>query len=70
MKHPDYRGGNGALSLILNEDGSQSSSYDPFPKSDVCLMQFAQFDLITAFELFEHVPDTYFLMLKIKKSNV
>jgi SAM-dependent methyltransferase len=57
IRHLDYGGGSGLLSDILRRSGWQSSSYDPFVDRDVRLESLGKFDLITAYEVFEHVPD-------------
>lgn len=57
IRHLDYGGGNGKLSELLAQDGWHSHSYDPFVNGDVNLADLGKFDLITAFEVFEHVPD-------------
>ena len=57
IRHLDYGGGNGLLSKILSDAGWCSQSYDPFVDRDVRPSQLGQFDLITAYEVFEHVPD-------------
>lgn len=62
ISHLDYGGGNGKLSSILCSEGWSSKSYDPFPKSDVAMESLGKFNLITAFEVFEHVPDVNSLM--------
>lgn len=62
IKHLDYGGGNGLLSQYLKESGFNSSSYDPFVDRTVDINQLGKFDLITAFEVFEHVPDIQQLM--------
>ncbi len=49
-------GGNGNLSEKLSAANWQSTSYDPFPNGSVNLSEIGTFDLITAFEVFEHVP--------------
>lgn len=56
IRHLDYGGGAGVLSRTLNLSGWQSASYDPFtvPADPVAS---GPFDLITAFEVFEHVAD-------------
>jgi len=62
IRHLDYGGGNGLLSQLLNESQWQSVSYDPFVNRNTTIDQLGKFDLITAFEVFEHVPDVPQLM--------
>lgn len=57
IKHLDYGGGDGLLSRLLNDAKWQSISYDPFVNGDVALESLGKFDFITAFEVFEHVPN-------------
>jgi SAM-dependent methyltransferase len=57
IKHLDYGGGAGLMSQLLNQAGWQSSSYDPFYNKDTQVKDLGKFDLITAYEVFEHVPD-------------
>lgn len=57
IRHLDYGGGNGMLSTALGKDGWNSMSYDPFPRNERGLEELGKFNLITAFEVFEHVPD-------------
>ena len=57
VKHLDYGGGNGLLSKILSEDGWRSESYDPFFNSKTSIRELGKFNLITCFEVFEHVPN-------------
>jgi SAM-dependent methyltransferase len=57
IKHLDYGGGSGLMSQLLNQAGWQSSSYDPFYNKDLTIKELGKFDLITAYEVFEHVPD-------------
>lgn len=66
IKHLDYGGGGGLLSKLLGEAGWQSSSYDPFVNRDTAIESLGPFDLITAFEVFEHVPDVQQLMATLK----
>jgi hypothetical protein len=57
IRHLDYGGGNGILSAALSNEGWNSATYDPFPASERALSELGKFNLITAFEVFEHVPD-------------
>jgi SAM-dependent methyltransferase len=57
IRHLDFGGGSGLLSAILLDAGWQSASYDPFVDDDLRLDDFGKFDLITSFEVFEHVPN-------------
>lgn len=57
IRHLDYGGGHGLLSELLRDAGWNSSSYDPFVDRGSDLATLGQFDLVTAFEVFEHVPD-------------
>ncbi len=66
IKHLDYGGGNGLLAKFLKESGFNSSSYDPFVNRDIDIKQLGQFNLITAFEVFEHVPDVRELMSNLR----
>jgi SAM-dependent methyltransferase len=66
IKHLDYGGGSGLLVKLLNGSGWQSVSYDPFVDKAVNVEQLGQFDLITAFEVFEHVPDVQNLMSNLR----
>lgn len=55
-RHLDYGGGNGLLSRLLRDAGWSSASYDLFVDGPHRLREFLRFELITAFEVFEHVP--------------
>jgi SAM-dependent methyltransferase len=57
MTHLDYGGGQGLLSRLLRDAGWNSRSYDPFFDRGAALADLGKFDLITAYEVFEHVPD-------------
>ncbi len=57
IRHLDYGGGSGLLSSILRQSNWQSASYDPFVDREADIDRLGRFDLITAFEVFEHVPD-------------
>jgi SAM-dependent methyltransferase len=63
IKHLDYGGGGGALVRSLRGTGWKSTSYDPFVDK---ALPAEQFDFITAFEVFEHVPDPQALMVEIR----
>ncbi len=65
-RHLDYGGGNGALSHLLTQQGWTSRCYDPFAQSAPDLSSLGRFDLITAFEVFEHVPDPNQLVENLK----
>lgn len=66
IRHLDYGGGSGLLSKKLKDFGWDSTSYDPFVNPDVDIAQLGEFDLITAFEVFEHVPDVNALVGELK----
>lgn len=57
MRHLDFGGGAGLMSQLLFEAGWDSQSYDPFVDVDLDPATLGTFDLVTAFEVFEHVPD-------------
>ena len=57
INHLDYGGGSGLLSDRLREKGWNSRTYDPFVQRQVNLKDLGTFDLVTSFEVFEHVPD-------------
>jgi SAM-dependent methyltransferase len=60
--HLDYGGGNGLLSNLVKESKLTSSSYDPFVDKNTDITKIGRFNLITAYEVFEHVPDVNSLM--------
>jgi SAM-dependent methyltransferase len=62
ISHLDYGGGNGLLANILRARGWDSISYDPLLERDQNREFPGRFDLITAFEVFEHVPDLNVLL--------
>jgi SAM-dependent methyltransferase len=57
IRHLDYGGGHGLLSDLLRDAKWNSMSYDPFVDSDGELRGLGKFDLVTAYEVFEHVPE-------------
>ena len=65
IKHLDYGGGSGLLAALLRESNWQSVSYDPFTDRNLGVEQLGKFDLVTAFEVFEHVPDVRALMSEL-----
>ena len=64
IRHLDYGGGSGLLSRTLSEGGWTSRSYERFLDQDV-LSGDEKFDLITAFEVFEHAPHPHRMMEEI-----
>lgn len=66
IKHLDYGGGSGLLASVLKKSNWQSVSYDPFVDRNVNIDQLGKFDLVTAFEVFEHVPDVQQLMANLR----
>ena len=66
IRHLDYGGGSGLLSELLHKAGWNSTSYDPFHDKGVRLGDLGKFDLITAYEVFEHVPDVTALMSDLR----
>lgn len=62
IRHLDYGGGGGLLSEILRQSGWRSTSYDPFVDRGLLPGDLGKFDLITAYEVFEHVPEVERLM--------
>ena len=65
LKHLDYGGGDGLLVEILRASSWNSTSYDPFVKKDSQIGQYEKYDLITAFEVFEHASNVSELMQNI-----
>jgi len=61
IRHLDYGGGNGVLSGELFAAGWDSSSYDPFVDGPL-RADMGRFNLVTSFEVFEHVPDVNHLI--------
>jgi len=57
IRHLDYGGGHGLLSDLLRDAKWDSFSYDPFVNRETQLQELGKFDLVTAYEVFEHVPN-------------
>ncbi len=56
LRHLDYGGGSGLLSQSLRAQGWDSTSYDPLLDRSQGPIHCGAFDLVTAFEVFAHVP--------------
>ena len=67
IRHLDYGGGSGLLSDTLCQRGWKSHSYDPFVDRGKNPEELGVFDLVTAFEVVEHVPDPVHLFDTLKK---
>lgn len=65
-KHLDYGGGSGVLSKLLREKGWNSRSYDLFVDGKEDLKKIGKFDLITTYEVFEHVSNVNELICNLK----
>lgn len=65
IRHLDYGGGNGLLSGLLRQAGWNSHTWDPFVDKTVSIETLGRFNLITAYEVFEHVPDVNGLMANL-----
>ena len=52
VRHLDYGGGSG----LLSDAARNSASYDPFIDRHQRVRDLGQFEFITAYEVFEHVP--------------
>lgn len=66
IRHLDYGGGNGLLSRLLCEADWTSMSYDPHDRRSATLDGASRFDLITAFEVFEHASDIHQVMTELR----
>jgi SAM-dependent methyltransferase len=66
IRHLDFGGGSGLLSRLLQSKGWNSTTYDPFANKDIDPASLGKFDLITAFEVFEHVPDVNALFQSLR----
>ena len=58
-------GGDGLLSKELLKNAWNSKSFDPFYNDDIDIEAIGKFNLITAFEVFEHVPNPNDLMIQL-----
>ncbi len=66
IRHLDYGGGSGLMSKLLNESNWLSDSYDPFVDTQKSVAEMGTYDLITAFEVFEHVSALDSLMNNLR----
>jgi SAM-dependent methyltransferase len=62
LRHLDYGGGSGLLSATLQAKGWDSATYDPYVDLATNMADLGTYDLLTAFEVFEHVPDVQVLL--------
>jgi 2-polyprenyl-3-methyl-5-hydroxy-6-metoxy-1,4-benzoquinol methylase len=65
ISHLDYGSGEGLLTRKLRKRGWKSDAYDPFVSPDLSVQVLGSYDLVTAFEVFEHVPDVDGLMSEL-----
>lgn len=65
IRHLDYGGGEGQLSTLLQATGFDSTSYDPFINTATDIDTLGTFNLITSYEVFEHVSDISALMVNL-----
>jgi SAM-dependent methyltransferase len=66
LKHLDYGAGNALMTKLLKQYNYNSKSYEPM-ETDIDVSTLGRFDLITAIEVFEHVPDVNELMKNLTK---
>ncbi len=65
LKILDYGGGGGELANLLRLNNFNAQNYDPFYDDSEHLVPDGRFDLITAFEVIEHVPDPRKMMSEV-----
>lgn len=65
IRHLDYGGGAGRLSELMRAEGWDSVSFDPFVDTRDAWRRLDKFQLITCFEVFEHVLDVHGLMRRL-----
>ena len=53
----DFGGGNGATASLLRNKGWTYDAFDPFGLNDVKAERIGKYNLCSAFEVFEHLPD-------------
>lgn len=67
IRHMDYGGGNGELARQMRARGFDSHSWDPLACQDCKAFEGRSFNLVTAFEVFEHAPDPRAMRGEISK---
>ncbi|MEN0079097.1 MAG: class I SAM-dependent methyltransferase [Pseudomonadota bacterium] len=60
----DFGGGEGKLAELLCAGGHSAASYDPYYGADAYPQK--KFDIVTAFEVVEHVPDQEWLFAELR----
>jgi len=65
ITHFDYGGGKGLLSKTLQSNGWNSISYDKYYDSIELTSLYSEYNLITAFEVFEHCIDIHATMIEL-----
>jgi 2-polyprenyl-6-hydroxyphenyl methylase/3-demethylubiquinone-9 3-methyltransferase len=65
----DFGGGNGGLAKLLRESGCAADSFDPFGSDGAVTLPAAtdRYDVVTAFEVFEHVADPVACLTEIDR---
>lgn len=61
----DYGAGNNRFREILHKQGYQAESWDPMWKKEITFDADKKFDVITAFEVFEHTPTPWETMKQV-----
>jgi 2-polyprenyl-3-methyl-5-hydroxy-6-metoxy-1,4-benzoquinol methylase len=69
IDHLDFGGGSGLMSRLLVQEGWRSTSYDPFlaGQGEPAGVRPGRYNLITAFEVMEHVPQPNELIDQLRR---